>query len=94
MRANAGNDRVALRDKKNSDRTDDRQVERSRNSPRRQVVQKNAVGPNLDGKRQCLPLAGSERTLEHTGGDRLLQRLDAQPRRQRWNGRRYFKRNG
>jgi len=72
MRANTGDDRAALRDKEDSDRADNRQVERSRNSPRKEIVKKNAVGPSLDSKRQCLPLAGSQRALEDTGGNRLL----------------------
>jgi hypothetical protein len=87
MWSKAVNQGVPLRNQEHPGCTGHGQVQLSRDSPRRQVIEKNAFGPSLDGKSQCLPFASSERALEHETVERLFQVFDVQPRGERRNRR-------
>ena len=71
---------MPLRNQEHPGCAGDGQVQLSRDSPRRQVIEKNAFGPSLDGKSQRLPFASSERALEYKTVERLFQFFDVQPR--------------
>ena len=90
MRPNAVNQSVALRNQKHSGSTGHGQIQLSRDSARRQVIEKNALGPNLDGKSQRLSFANSKGALEHKRMELLFQVFDVQPRGQCRNRRRDF----
>lgn len=90
MWSQAVNQGVPLRHQEHPGGTGHGQVQVSCESPRRQVIEKNAFGPSLDGKSQCFPFASAERTLEHETRERLFQSFDVDPRGQRRNRGRDF----